>query len=593
MTMLSKESNVGLYSKENSRKHLLSRITVLRERERDLIDALVPFDLIRSEGVPVDWSHVRNLQESIRKEKAGGKESGQLSSLLCGHVNGSMVFDIIDGFHRFEALKELGEKGVITTIKFNCAEENILDLRILAAVSHKSVNFARTIEWSQKAWDLSPWSKKLKITQAFDLRFSERKLKFGLSDSEVEEIRKWIDDKCKAWGVHAPTLRQYLVIAETADPQLIKSVRFRAGGSERIGSLSVVHLKEIAKALSNNFEFQNIVARKVLEKQLHVRKAKELARAISHVKTAEEAMGIIEKILQKTNEPHVSTASSEKKEKESTQIEKLKEELFAAETRIARFFLNSMVNREDIIKNQASDEKAMRIIKKAVLDLPSKFRTAFILQKIYNLSVPDIAKVSKKTENDVLGLIQNIREIIKKIDPLTESTLFAENKLQPVNKQRISEESTVIKVSPEQKVVFDRNAKTVGRTTMKVVEELKPAKVKNVSSNKIYKDDSIGHTVDGKPVVEKVVPIVKPVKDNDKGDVKKEPHSVEHLERKPEDFNKGGRIVRRKDGVLGVINGVGKIDEKYYVSIRVDGINSKIPIIQFDNTYSLATQDLR
>jgi hypothetical protein len=411
---LSKEVGVGLYSRESLR----SKIRIVRERERDLLEAYVPLGLIHSEDVPVDRDHVLNLAASIKKEEEGGKKNGQLSPLLLGEIEGLGFFRILDGFHRCDALKELGKEEAFATVKLNCTEQDALDLRIVSAVSHKSVNFSRTVDWSRQAWDLSLYSKKLRLTEAFDLRFSEKRAKSGITKEEVSEIRKWIDDKCKRWDIHAPTLHKYLMIAEIADPQLVKSVRFQVGGSGGLKALTVNHLKEISMALPGNYEFQQIVSGVVLRDELRVPGARELAKAVSKAKTKEEALRIANSgSWKETGGSRMQTSSVEKRKKESGEIIKLRDELFLAEERIAELLMvNAGIRREKVETRKT--EEAMRIIRRVSLNLPFQQRTLFILLKDYDLSMENIAKILQRKERDIIEDVYGLWEAVKKSSPM-------------------------------------------------------------------------------------------------------------------------------------------------------------------------------
>jgi len=568
MVLSSKEASVGNNDQKDSRDCLLNKIRIVRWREKDIVEAYVLPEVIYDEDVPVDNGHVQNLKVSILKEEASGKENGQLSALLLGQLNNCMYLKVLDGFHRYKALKELGKNEILSTIRLNCTEGDVLDHRIIAAVSHKSVNFVRTVEWSTQAWNLSPWGKKLKLTEAFDLRFSERRTKAGITKEDVTDIKKWIDDKCSVWGVHAPTLHQYLIIAETADPQLVKSVRFRAGGSGGLKALTVNHLKEIVKLLQGNFEFQNIVAAEVLRKELHVPQAKELTKAVSKVNSAEEANEIVKSGSWKEAKEQGIPIEIPVQKEEFINGRGLADELFSAEKRIAKILMVTAGFKEKANSNQITDEKVLQLIRKVVLNLPTDFRSVFILLKEYGLSKKDVGIIFKKTEQDIIKTENLISDTIRKTDPELASLL---SQLKPkLSLGQISENNT-----SEPNVIFKRPvAKTeISKKTVssKVNQEEKPRN-----------DIALGGYISAQRQESKNPTVPLP----------------EHPEREPEDFKNGQQVwfIKAKEGDKpGTIIGVGYDGIKYYVKIEIPNMRhrgiteyvAKIPVTQFDNVYTL------
>src|SRR3989344_4490382 len=149
------------------------QVTIVNKREGGLVEAYVPISLIYTQDVPVDASHVQELADSIAKEAKSrpGLRTGQLSPVLLAEVEEFDQLPIIDGFHRVPALKLLGSQEVYATIRPESSWEEIVDLRILAATTHRAVRFSRLVEWIEEAWQYSPWSEKIKAAQAFQLRF--------------------------------------------------------------------------------------------------------------------------------------------------------------------------------------------------------------------------------------------------------------------------------------------------------------------------------------------------------------------------------------------------------------------------------------
>lgn len=400
MTTTSAERNSGLNSQESLLN--LPGVRIVGRRENGLVEAFVPLRLIHSEAVPVDLQHVRDLIASMQKEEAGGKSNGQLSPLLLGEVQGSNGFYLLDGFHRNAALKTLGKTEAFTTIRLGCTMEDIVDLRIISAVSHKTVKFTRIIEWAQDAWNLSPWHDKIKLTQAFFLRFARGMTgaRIGLDKEEAEKVKKWVDKKTKEWGINAPTLYQHLLTAQIADPDLLKSVRLRSGGTQKLEFLTPNHLAVIARLLPNRYELQQLVAEEIVRSQLHVSQGKKLAIAVSQANTAEEAKRIIKKGSWAT-EYMVNMFPGKKRESESVQMRRLSYDLCVAEERIATLLVDAARLRREIISEQKPEPGVVEIVKRAIPILPSKLRTPFILHIKYGFSPKDIAKIVGEAEGNM------------------------------------------------------------------------------------------------------------------------------------------------------------------------------------------------
>lgn len=123
----------------------ISQIRVVKRREGGLIDAMVPLPLVYREDVPVDQPHVSDLVDSIGREAQLGSGTGQLIPVLLGSIPNFPQFPIVDGFHRVAALYELKRDDVYATVRPYCTWEHVVDLRILAATTHRSVRFSRLI----------------------------------------------------------------------------------------------------------------------------------------------------------------------------------------------------------------------------------------------------------------------------------------------------------------------------------------------------------------------------------------------------------------------------------------------------------------
>ncbi len=275
--------------------NLLDFVTIVNEREGGLLEANVPIALIYTEDVPYDQDHVRELADSIRREAASGTSTGQLSPILLGEIPTFPHFPIIDGFHRTPAMKLLGREEVFATIRPNSTWEEVVDLRILAATTHRAVRFSRLIEWVEESWHFSPWADRLKPAQAFALRTSKTMTGryLGLEVEEADEIREWVERKCEQWHISPASIHNYLSTAAIADPDLVKAARERRRG-DILDALTPQHLSAVAKILPNNYDLQKEVAGVAKKHALTVPRARAVAVSIAKAKTVEEAREIIE-----------------------------------------------------------------------------------------------------------------------------------------------------------------------------------------------------------------------------------------------------------------------------------------------------------
>lgn len=273
----------------------INRITIVNSRDGGLVEAMVPLPLVYREDVPVDQAHVTDLTDSIRREARVGSRTGQLSPVLLGAVADFPKFPIIDGFHRVAALSQLERPDVFATVRPDCTWEDVVDLRILAATTHRSVRFSRLIEWVEEAWDFSQWADKIRVSQAFNLKVSPNMTgeRIGLKPDEVDEIKDWVDRKCEQWHVSHNSLYQHLAVANIAAPDLVKEARERKGG-HKLEAVTPQHLGAIARLLPHRHEEQRMVAKVATDLKLTVPRARALATAVSVASDPEAARRIID-----------------------------------------------------------------------------------------------------------------------------------------------------------------------------------------------------------------------------------------------------------------------------------------------------------
>jgi len=356
-----------------------------------LVEAYVPISMIYTQDVPVDITHVKELAESIEEEQRLRPESrtGQLSPILLGQIEDFGQFAIIDGFHRVPALKHVGNIEVFSTIRPKCTWEEIVDLRILAATTHRAVRFSRLIEWIEEAWQYSPWNEKIKASQAFQLKFIKAMTgsRIGVTPEEVEAIKGWVDKKCQSWHVSAALVYQNLSIARTADPDLVKEARERRSG-HKLEAITPMHLSVISKALPYKYEMQKLVAQAAKDNSLTVPKTRSLAVHVSNIDDVEEVIRVINSGKWLSLEPVYSPRKQrelKKFRKEDHNYQELIEKFFEDEMEIARLSIeNAVLTGRYVPQNTAKESEVSTNLdkpdNKVSADPPEEFQSSPVSQ---------------------------------------------------------------------------------------------------------------------------------------------------------------------------------------------------------------------
>lgn len=250
--------------------------------------------------VPVDPVHVRELADSIM-----GK--GQLAPVIIREE----TKEVIDGFHRIAAMKELGfnqVEGVLTP----CNDEGFWDFRIIQASLHKNVTFARAVDWMDKVFELSPWKDKYKNAQVL--------FKQATNKVAPGEVIQWAEGKAKVWGLAVPTITQWLETKERLVPELLDEAKR--------GEASLTHYREIAHSLPSRPELQKPLAEKVAKEDLTTPQIRTVAQALKRAEDEREIQSILKQPVSRTEEQMVREAKVEKilsQPREITPLEKYQE----------------------------------------------------------------------------------------------------------------------------------------------------------------------------------------------------------------------------------------------------------------------------
>ena len=257
-----------------------SILELIRSGESAEREELILVTRINTEDSIVDSFHAERLGESmLRKRK-------QLSpiSARAREEEGQIIYDVIDGFHRVEAKRNLGQDTIKATVVYGCDEEELYDLRILASTV-RSVEFSRLADWMQKSLESSQWKGRLTLVQIFGLAVSDRETNYrGLTREELQEAKDWAKEKSKAWKKPVTSIHSILRITAHADPELVKRVRSSGGGKDRVGRITSGRLGAAVFALPDNYNAQTELLEYAINERLTTREteilAKQLAQAV-------------------------------------------------------------------------------------------------------------------------------------------------------------------------------------------------------------------------------------------------------------------------------------------------------------------------
>ncbi|MFZ3009827.1 MAG: hypothetical protein WA030_02300 [Candidatus Microsaccharimonas sp.] len=348
---------------------LRSEIDIRSEREGGLVEAMVPVELIDQTEVPVDDGHVQDLIESMLIEEAKGTVNGQLTPVLLAQVIGKEKLSIIDGFHRSAATERRRSQTVYGTVMPPMTEDEVMDLRILTATSHKTVSFARMYEWVSDSWSKTQWANRVTAAQAFNLA-SNKKMNgryIGVTPEEVVEIRQWVIDKCVRWGTVPTTIRKVMVTAQNADPDLMSQARTRSSGHELV-TITPDHLTAISNVFPQRYEEQRIIADMATSQNLTIADTKVVLEILKDIDDIEQIRTTIEitdwsaligrKTLGRKPKSGTDTKATEKKSfGVAFNSQSLQRKFLLAELYIGRLSLENVVLRGDFAASPLHDPR--------------------------------------------------------------------------------------------------------------------------------------------------------------------------------------------------------------------------------------------
>ena len=236
----------------------LSPLELIRSGERTERAETLQLSTVITDYSLVDENHAQELGESMSLDR------GQISPIVVRprmNEGNEVVYDVIDGFHRTEGQRKRGADSIKAIVVYGCSDEEMYDLRILAASSVKSVQFPRIAEWITRSYEQTKWKGKgVSVLQAFSIANNDRDSSYRIKNKEdLSELKAWIKDKCKSWQKSLGYVLNVLKIVDVADPALVKQVRVSGGGKDREAKVTPQRIEKIALSFPRNFPVQNEV----------------------------------------------------------------------------------------------------------------------------------------------------------------------------------------------------------------------------------------------------------------------------------------------------------------------------------------------
>lgn len=264
----------------NTRELLIHGIRTRRTRMG------APLASVVNDAPIVDTGYAGTIKDDILTRE-GGQQS--FVDVVPRFTNtGDIVYLVTDGYHRTEALEEGEIETVDLNILFGRSDEEVIDLRILAAGNVKSLRFTRIGIWMQQAYELKPWHEKLTLYHLCNsVIFGAKKSRSELTGDEFEEAKDWIELKAKQWRSRVVNIRDIMRIVDQAAPELLQYVRV-SGGSK--GELNPARLGAIVDSIKDH-DMQIQIGRIVMEYNFTKPRTEILAEGLANALDADDGTG--------------------------------------------------------------------------------------------------------------------------------------------------------------------------------------------------------------------------------------------------------------------------------------------------------------
>jgi hypothetical protein len=257
----------------------------------------IPMEDVISDESIVDEEYRDVLQDQL--------STGQLVNIRVRvrHLGKRIVYDIIDGYHRYGALNSIGAQLISARLTFGMTNEELFDERVLAAFrSAKAVKFARMITSMQLSYSESVWSKQfgLRLSQILSWAVNAKKIKqpgknLGIPEDIARNAMEWVSRKAVLWNSDVGTLYAQIRAAEDSFPEIIKQIRTTEGGGHAgDGVLNRDKFIAMVEPLGKKLPLQLTMVAIVKEHNLNADQTRVVAGALALIEEQPELIRLVQ-----------------------------------------------------------------------------------------------------------------------------------------------------------------------------------------------------------------------------------------------------------------------------------------------------------
>lgn len=190
---------------------------------------------------------------------ANGSPS-QIAPVELAVVEGRADLQVIDGQYRLAAMRQTGFSEARARVETLTVEE-LIDRQLTNVSTHDNIEVGRVVGLAAKAWSLTSWgANDVSFKQALTYkgnRLSAEKL--GLDPSRVEGLKEWVDTKTALWGIGSKPLKEMLMAAEKALPEVIRQTGYNNTRQRQSGGFLLGHLSAIVDKYGHDMPAQQKV----------------------------------------------------------------------------------------------------------------------------------------------------------------------------------------------------------------------------------------------------------------------------------------------------------------------------------------------
>lgn len=379
---------------------------------------IISIDRIILDDSIVDENHSNELQKSMK----GKRKQISPIAVRARLKDGEVVYDVIDGFHRCSAKKrEKDSTGIDqlldAVVLYGCSDEEMFDLRVLAANSVRSVSFPRIVTWMQRSFEQTKWYKKgLTLSQVVSMAYRKEteKSNLGLNNEEIIEAKEWVVTKAEKWNQTISTLYNNTKSAENADPELIKRVRIGGGGKhDKKGTLNPAKLKAITDELPGDYALQNVVADIISTRNFDKVQTRLISRAVARERDNPENLKLI------NENPLISIGVLEIEENISENSENEDDLLLNPYNKPIRDSENSISIAYAIKKTPAELEKEINVLQETIFTLQKQLEsTNGGGNPLWYESIPDLSDKEREISTLFFKKFKSIDDIADSLNVL-------------------------------------------------------------------------------------------------------------------------------------------------------------------------------